>query len=78
MQNFHAIHIKYMWPTDTKGSRIKLTSKRFEQSVTLYRDSSILHAIDQAADYLTSKGFTLVGTCEDGDIILTNTFEPIK
>jgi len=78
MKNLHAIHIKYMGPTDTKWARIKLTSKRFGQSITLNRDSSNLHSIDQAIDYLTSKGFTLVGTCDDGDIILTSTFEPIK
>lgn len=77
MQNFHAIHVKYLWPTDTKWARLKLTSKRFSQSVTLYRDDS-RDSLDQATDYLTSKGFSLVGTTDDGDIILTTTFEPLK
>ena len=62
MQNLHAIHITYLGPTNTKGSRVKLTSKRFKQSVTLYRDYSSSHALDQAIDYLTSRGFSLVAT----------------
>ena len=76
--NLHAIHVKYLWPTDTKWARLKLTSKRFNQSVTLYRDYSTLHFIDQATNYLASIGFSLVGTTDDGDIILTTTFEPLK
>jgi len=78
MQNLHAIHITYLGPTNTKGSRVKLTSKRLKQSVTLYRDYSSSHALDQAIDYLTSRGFSLVATTEDGAIILSTTFEPLK
>lgn len=78
MQNFHAIHVRYIGPTDTRGARIKLKSKRFEQSVTIDRDYSYHLSIDQAAEYLKSKGFTLVGTCDDGDTIITTTFEPLK
>lgn len=77
MQNLHAIHIRYLGPTDTKGSRIKLTSKRFEQSVTLNRDYAT-NPLDQATEYLTAHGFSLVGTTDDGAIILTTTFEPLK
>jgi len=40
LTNFHALTIKHLDPTNFKGSRIKITSDRFSQSITLNRDYS--------------------------------------
>lgn len=35
MSNVHLIEIKYLGATNTKGSRVKITSLRFKDSVTI-------------------------------------------
>ena len=77
LTNFHAIQVKYLGPTNTKGNRIKLMSSRFDESITLERDGSI-EARDQAIKYLLDKGFELIGACENGDLIITSAFKGLK
>ena len=77
LTNFHAIQVKYLGATNTKGNRIKLISSRFDESITLERDYSI-EARDQAIKYLLEKGFELIGACENGNLIITSTFKGFK
>jgi hypothetical protein len=81
MQHYHNIRVTYHGATNTRGSRITLKSWRFNQSVTLpysYEGSTI----EQAAQWLTNKGFNLVGYSDlEGTpyyLIFTDTFEPLK
>ncbi len=78
MINFHSIKLTYLGATNTKGARVKLTSTRFDQSVTLSCDYKCNGLQDQAVKWLTANGFEVVGTCEGGDIVLTSTFKPLK
>lgn len=80
LTNFHALTIKHLGPTNFKGSRIKITSDRFEQSITLNRDYSKSSWLDQAITFLTQNWFTLIGMAEMNNqtIILSDTFKPIK
>ena len=80
LTNFHALTVKYLGPTDTKGSRIKITSERFEQSITISRDYSKSSWLDQAMELLQSKWFHVIGAteCNNNTIILSDTFKPLK
>lgn len=80
LTNFHALTVKHLGPTDFKGSRIKITSDRFEQSITLNRDYSKSSWLDQAITFLTQNWFTLIGMAEmnNQNILLSDTFKPLK
>ena len=80
MKNYHVIKVKYMGPTNFKGSRIKLTSDRFEHSVVIPYNYSFNNALDIAEAWLTEKGFDLVGhSCLKGfDLVITDTFKPLR
>ena len=76
IKNMQSMKIKFMGATNTKGSRIKITDERFEESVTLCYDYKYNNGIEQAIEYLTNKGFNLIGRTEDR--ILTDTFKPLR
>lgn len=80
LTNFHALTIKHLGPTNFKGSRIKITSDRFEQSITLNRDYSKSSWLDQAIKFLTQNWFTLIWMAEmnNQNILLSDTFKPLK
>lgn len=83
MTNYHLIQVKYVGASNTRGSRVKLTSLRFpSDSVTLsfsYRHSSM---IDQALEFLKEAKFKVSGYGYDElkgvYVICSTTFEPIK
>jgi len=80
LTNFHALTIKHLGPTNFKGSRIKITSDRFSQSITLNRDYYSSSWLDQAITFLTQNWFNLIGSTEYNNqtIILSDTFKPLK
>lgn len=83
MKSYHLIEVKYLGATNTKGSRIKITSLRFpNDSITTslnYRSNSIK---DDAIELLNDFGFKIDGYGYDekkGVFILCSiVFEPIK
>ena len=80
MKNYHIIKVKYLGSTNFKGSRVKLTSDRFNQSVTIPYNYEFNSSYDMAADWLLKHGFEVIGGGEVKGIhiIITNTFEPLK
>ena len=81
MENVHLIEVKYLGATNTQGSRVKITSKRFNQSKTIPYNHSFDSIADIAANFLKSKGFKIIGKAEagkDADALISTTFEPIK
>jgi glycine betaine/choline ABC-type transport system substrate-binding protein len=77
MENQHAILVTYLGATNTKMNRIKLTSKRFHESVIINNHDGISNAIS----YLEKKGFEVISKCEFGsnfDLIICDTFKSIK
>lgn len=77
----HAIRVKYLGPTNSKGSRVKLISDRFGDSKTLEYNYAYNNALDQAVDYLYYEmGYEIVGVAElDKEyLVLTNTFKRLK
>lgn len=78
----HIIKVKYLGATNHRPSRIKLTSFRFGQSITLNLSyDSDKSSLLQAVDYLKSKGFEIDSYGEldsEHDVISTSTFEEIR
>jgi hypothetical protein len=80
MQNLHALTVRYFGATNSNGSRVRITSARFKQAVTIPFDYSKNHILDMAEEWLISKGFTCLYTAEvkEGYIILSDTFKPFR
>ena len=82
LPNYHLIVVSYLGATNNRGSRIKLTSMRFGDSVLLSYDYSFNQAKDQAIQYLNNLGFDPIGAGYDekkGDsIIICKTFNSLK
>lgn len=73
VNNMRAIKVKYLPPTNYKGSRIKITEERFERvdTFTMPFDYAIGHGTEQAIKYLQNKGINLIGKAElKGETIL--------
>lgn len=59
--NAHLIKITYVGPTNTRGSRVKLTSQRFERdSATFGYRHQFNNTFDQAVAWLREHGYTIV------------------
>lgn len=79
--NYHILELKYLQPTNTKGSRLKVISYRFKQSITLERTYKHDNPKEQAIETLTQLGFNIIGKGEfsdSSDILITDTFQPFK
>lgn len=63
--NYHAIRVSYLGPTNSRGSRMKLTSLRFNDSLMLSYDYSFNQGRDQAINFLQLNGFEVIGSCYD-------------
>jgi hypothetical protein len=74
--NYHLITVKYIGPSDVRGSRIKLISERFECSKTVSYDYAT-NSYDQAIEWLEKHGFNIIGTAEGDKVnyIITDTFK---
>lgn len=62
--NFHGIIVKYLGPTDYRGSRVKMKSTRFGDSKTLSLDYEYNHVTEQAAAWLQARGQKIAGRVE--------------
>ena len=80
MKNLHAFKITYLGATNTQGSRVKITSLRFNQSKTLSYNYEDRDSTDTAKKYLISLGFDIIGQAEDKTsmLILSTTFKNLK
>lgn len=80
IENYHVIKVKYLGPTNTLGSRVRITSERFEQSITIDYDHAVDGIYTMAANHLSDKGFNIIGKAEGSNhyYLISNTFEPFK
>jgi len=80
MKNKHILEIKYLGATVFRGFRMKITSKRFNESITInYLNKTT--PINQVVGFLEGKGFIVEGKGEfgeDKDIIISSTFKSLK
>lgn len=85
MENYHIIEVKYFGPTASgRGSRVRLRSARFGQSVTLSYDHGYRDSTEQAESWLAMNGHKVIGQGEvtGGAAIIceayNNQFKPLK
>ena len=82
MENLHLIHAKYLGATNSRGSRVKLTSYRFNDSVTIPYDYGKNSIVGMACAWINERYGTdaIVGSGESptGYIIALNVFEPLR
>ena len=71
--NYHVITVKYLGTTNHRGSRVKLTSRRFNQSVVIPFDYVLNNIEDMAAVNMKINGFNIVGIAEG--FVITDTFQ---
>lgn len=77
--NLHVIKVTYLGPTNSRGSRVKMHSERFQKGKTIGYDYQFNNSLDIAKDYLIKNGFELVAQAEGKDCyyIMTNTFKSL-
>ena len=80
LQNYHVIKVTYLLPTNSRGSRVKLYSERFEQSLIIHYDYRFANTYEIAQDYLVSIGYVLTGKAEGKGCyyLISETFKPFK
>ncbi len=91
--NFHVLRVKYLSPTNYRGSRVKIISDRFKQSVTIPYDHALNNPEDMAVAYLQNKCQECKAYMPDRDsddcqafnivgmaegYVITDTFQPLK
>ncbi len=80
IENFHTLKAQYKGATNTRGSRVIITSDRFEQSITIGYNYEFDNALEIAEDWLLKNGFVICGHSEQKDhyLVITETFKPLK
>ena len=83
MKHFHLIEAKYLGATNTRGSKVKLTSLRFpNDNLTASWNYEFSNLLDQALHILNNINIKVAGYGYDEKkgtyILATETFEPIK
>lgn len=80
MENYHILIVSYLGATNTRGSRIKIKSERFEQSVTISYDHECNNSLDGAKKWLKENEFEVIGQGESNRhyYIISTTFKPLK
>ena len=82
MKKFHLIEAKFIGPSNTRGSKVKITSLLFGSSITESYDYQFGSTKDQAAETLKNLGFKPVGFGYDTKkqiyIFCSEIFEDLK
>jgi hypothetical protein len=81
MNNYHIIGIRWIAPTGNQPGRIKLSSHRFQDSITVPFDYTFNSMSEQSMHLLNRIGFKVIGYgaySDRDDVIITSTFEPLK
>ena len=78
-QNLLLVTVKYIGPTDYRGSRIKMSLPRFGEAKTISYDYDGRDAEEGAVRYLASKGLAPIARAcgPDGSAVLIFEFEHV-
>lgn len=81
MKNKHLLVVKYLGPTNHRGARVKITSYRFNQSVTISYDYET-DAKGTALKFLKKRGIKIDSFSEfgpnDSYYLMSSTFKRLK
>ena len=80
MQNLHLIRVRYIGPSNTRPSRVKLISDRFGDSVTFSKGMQYRDSNEHAMAWLADHGFNVVAQAEmlRDHALLTDTFKSLR
>ena len=80
MKNYHLLKVKYLGPTNNRGSRVKITSERFYQSIIIPYNYSLNTINEMAREALEAKGFFITGQAEgkNNNYLLSEDFKELK
>ena len=80
MLNLHTIEVKYLGATNSRGSRVKMTSLRFGDSVTIGYNHEFNSSVDNAENWLNKNGFEPIFKSEGKNVMYLHcfVFEPLK
>ena len=80
MEKMHVMKIKYVGPTDYKGSKVKITSEAYKESISIAYNYSFNSDLDIAINYLQNKGFEIIGTGngKNEQYVISSTFKQLK
>lgn len=59
--NTRVLNVKYLGPTNTMGSRIKIIDRHFNQSITIPFNYEFQNALQGAVAYLLNNGWSVTG-----------------
>lgn len=76
LNKVHVMKIKYVSPTDYKGSKVKITSEAYKESISLAYNYTFNSALDIAINYLQNMVFEIIGVAED--YVISTTFKKLK
>ena len=79
IQNYHIITVKRLGATDTKGTRVKITSERFNNTIILPYNHEFDTMKDIAINHV-KETHDIVGSGETKDsyVLISDTFEPLR
>lgn len=80
LQNFHVLTVSVSRGSAAGAIRVKIRSDRFKTTKSISCDYSFNNTIDIAQDYLTKRGFEIVGMAEGKDCyyLISTTFENVR
>ena len=80
MQNFHILEVSYHGPTNSRGSRVRIHSSRFKQTIFIPYDYEWDTINEMATAHLIAHGFNVTGQGEgmDCNYLISDTFQPLK
>ena len=80
MEKMHVMKIKYVGPTDYKGSKVKITSEAYKESISIAYNYSFNSDLDIAINYLQNKGFEIIGTGngKNEQYVISSIFKQLK
>lgn len=70
----HVLKVKYLPPTNTRGSRVKVSSKRFNQFFIFSFKHEMNSCEEMAISELEKQGFHIIGMAEG--YVMSDTFKP--
>jgi hypothetical protein len=79
INNYHILTVKYVGPTNFRGSRISIKSDRFNKSKMIDYNYEYNDCLGGAEAWLNDNGFEIVGHGEGKDCyhVITNTFKSL-
>ena len=79
IKNFRVFELRYLGPTNCRGTRVKIIDNRWDESKTIPRGHNTNSLVDDAINYLEGIGIDVIGRGEgnrkDRNFLFTDNFD---